>query len=78
MKKFSLFFFFLWLFETQFLCVILAVLKLTLYTRLAQDSEICLFLPQVLELNLYANMSRFFKTLLFFPFFFSLKEKCQL
>jgi hypothetical protein len=39
---FCLFFVF---FETGFLCVALAVLKLTLYTRLASNSEICLPLP---------------------------------
>ena len=32
-------------FETGFLCVALAVLELTLYTRLALNSEICLALP---------------------------------
>ena len=32
-------------FETGFLCVVLAVLELTLYTRLASNSEICLSLP---------------------------------
>jgi hypothetical protein len=31
-------------FETGFLCVALAVLELTLYTRLASNSEICLAL----------------------------------
>jgi hypothetical protein len=38
----SSFFFFL---ETEFLCVALAFLELTLYTRLASNSEICLPLP---------------------------------
>jgi hypothetical protein len=31
--------------ETGFLCVALAVLELTLWTRLASNSEICLPLP---------------------------------
>jgi hypothetical protein len=39
---FFLFFFF---FETGFLCIALAVLELTLKTRLALNSEICLPLP---------------------------------
>ena len=32
-------------FETEFLCITLAVLELTLQTRLALNSEICLPLP---------------------------------
>jgi hypothetical protein len=40
----SLFFFFFF-FETGFLCVALAVLALTLYTRLTSNSEIRLPLP---------------------------------
>ena len=40
---FNLNFFFY--FETQFLCVVLAVLELTLQTRLASNSEVCLLLP---------------------------------
>jgi hypothetical protein len=39
------FFFFSFFFETGFLCVALAVLELTLWTRLASNSEICLPLP---------------------------------
>jgi hypothetical protein len=34
-----------WFFETGFLCVALAVLELTLLTRLASNSEISLPLP---------------------------------
>jgi hypothetical protein len=37
--------FFFFVFETGFLCVVLAVLELTLYTRLASNSEIRLPLP---------------------------------
>jgi hypothetical protein len=37
---FGFFFFFFWFFETGFLCVALAVLELTLWTRLASNSEI--------------------------------------
>jgi hypothetical protein len=39
------FFFFFWFFETGFLCIALAVLELTLQTRLASNSEIRLPLP---------------------------------
>jgi hypothetical protein len=39
------FFCFFWFFETGFLCIALAVLELTLYTRQASNSEICLPLP---------------------------------
>jgi hypothetical protein len=42
---FSFFFFFLVFFETGFLCIVLAVLELTLWTRLASNSEIHLPLP---------------------------------
>jgi hypothetical protein len=42
---FFFFFFFFWFFETGFLCVALAVLELTLKTRLASKSEIRLPLP---------------------------------
>jgi hypothetical protein len=38
-------FIFLFVFETGFLCVALAVLELTLWTRLAWNSEIHLPLP---------------------------------
>jgi hypothetical protein len=34
-----------WFFEIGFLCTALDVLELTLYTRLASNSEICLPLP---------------------------------
>jgi hypothetical protein len=34
-----------WFFETGFLCIVLAVLELTLWTRLASNSEIHLPLP---------------------------------
>jgi hypothetical protein len=40
-----LFIYLFWFFETGFLCVALAVLELTLLTRLASNSEICLPLP---------------------------------
>ena len=33
------------LFKTEFLCIALTVLELTLYIRLASNSEICLLLP---------------------------------
>jgi hypothetical protein len=36
---------FIWFFETVFLCIALDVLELTLYTRLASNSEIHLPLP---------------------------------
>ena len=42
---FVLFCFVLFFFETWFFCIALAVLELTLYTRLALNSEICLPLP---------------------------------
>ena len=38
-------FLFVLFFETRFLCIALAVLELTLYTRLALNSEIRLPLP---------------------------------
>jgi hypothetical protein len=41
----SFYFLFFYFFETAFLFVALAVLELTLYTRLASNSEICLPLP---------------------------------
>jgi hypothetical protein len=44
-KSLSFFFFFFWFFETGFLCAVLAVLELTLYTRLVSNSEIHLPLP---------------------------------
>ena len=34
-----------WFFMTGFLCIALAVLELTLYTRLGSNSEISLLLP---------------------------------
>jgi hypothetical protein len=40
-----LFIFYFCCFETGFLCVALSVLELTLYNRLASNSEICLPLP---------------------------------
>jgi hypothetical protein len=39
------FFFFFWFYKTGFACVALAVLELTLQTRLASNSEIYLPLP---------------------------------
>jgi hypothetical protein len=42
---FFFFFFFFWFFETGFLSVALAVLELTLQTRLVSNSEIRLPLP---------------------------------
>jgi hypothetical protein len=39
------FFFFFFFFETGFLCIALAVEELTLYSRLASNSESCLPLP---------------------------------
>jgi hypothetical protein len=35
-------FVFVFVFETRFLCIVLAILELTLYTRRASNSEICL------------------------------------
>ena len=61
-------------FETGFLCIALAVLELTLQTRLASNSEICLPLPP--ECTTTPDHVLFFKKKIYLFIMFTVPE-CQ-